>query len=606
MRITGSCPGEMVCSVCFRHTPETSDLHRAARIGRQATVATSPGWGAHRPSRSSQLKVFGGSDDDTLMVHGVRLASVTLGALIAVFVVLPAAPVAAAQRFASALSSDTTGSCTQAAPCQLGHAIGGASAGDEVIVEPGDYAVSSPLNAPVSMDLHGVAGQPRPRLLGANNLNDATLSFKAGGTVRHLAIEASASLRDALTLESSVGEDLMLTSSGGDGAKAQGKGSTTTILRDSVVRTLAAGSGVAALKLREGGAGGDVALRNVTAIASGSGATGVRCETTVGRSTLVNVIARGDVADVDASMNGARCEASYSSFRPSLSPGLPAGTANQSQDPVFVNAAAGDFHPAPGSPTIDAGTADLLLGPSDPDGRARALGLAPDIGAFEFDPSAAPSQGQPPTGSIGPAMTAPPTPGVGSSPPPAPSLGRTVVVSPAGGVVLIKRRGHARFLPLSGSAELPVGSTVDTRRGTVRLVSAADGRGATQGMNFSAGVFSVGQSASSRGLTDIALAGSGLSSCRRQARARARSGATAQGARRKRAIRRLWGSGHGRFRTRGRYGAATVRGTNWLTEDYCDGTLVRVRRGKVAVADHHRKRTVMVRAGRSYFARASR
>ena len=35
-------------------------------------------------------------------------------------------------------------------------------------------------------------------------------------------------------------------------------------------------------------------------------------------------------------------------------------------------------------------------------------------------------------------------------------------------------------------------------------------------------------------------------------------------------MRKLWGSGKGRFRTRGRYAAATVRGTTWLMEDFCD------------------------------------
>ena len=50
-------------------------------------------------------------------------------------------------------------------------------------------------------------------------------------------------------------------------------------------------------------------------------------------------------------------------------------------------------------------------------------------------------------------------------------------------------------------------------------------------------------------------------------------------------VRKLWGDGRGRFRTRGRYGAATVRGTKWLTQDRCDGTRVRVVRGKVGVQD---------------------
>jgi len=49
-----------------------------------------------------------------------------------------------------------------------------------------------------------------------------------------------------------------------------------------------------------------------------------------------------------------------------------------------------------------------------------------------------------------------------------------------------------------------------------------------------------------------------------------------------------------------------VRGTLWLTADRCDGTLTRVTRGRVAVHDFRRRRTVLVRAGKSYLARARR
>jgi hypothetical protein len=37
--------------------------------------------------------------------------------------------------------------------------------------------------------------------------------------------------------------------------------------------------------------------------------------------------------------------------------------------------------------------------------------------------------------------------------------------------------------------------------------------------------------------------------------------------------------------------------------DRCDGTLTAVKRGRVAVRDFRRKRTVVVRAGKSYLAR---
>jgi hypothetical protein len=67
-------------------------------------------------------------------------------------------------------------------------------------------------------------------------------------------------------------------------------------------------------------------------------------------------------------------------------------------------------------------------------------------------------------------------------------------------------------------------------------------------------------------------------------------------------VRRLWATGKGRFRTRGRYSAATVRGTFWLTADRCDGTLTQVKQGKVAVSDFVKHKTVLVPAGKSYLA----
>ena len=47
-----------------------------------------------------------------------------------------------------------------------------------------------------------------------------------------------------------------------------------------------------------------------------------------------------------------------------------------------------------------------------------------------------------------------------------------------------------------------------------------------------------------------------------------------------------------------------MRGTRWLTEDRCDGTLTRVTNGAVVVRDFKRHRKVLVRAGHSYLAKA--
>ena len=60
----------------------------------------------------------------------------------------------------------------------------------------------------------------------------------------------------------------------------------------------------------------------------------------------------------------------------------------------------------------------------------------------------------------------------------------------------------------------------------------------------------------------------------------------------------------GRFRTKGKHSAATVVGTKWLVEDRCDSTLTRVKRGKVKVRDFAKKKTVTVRKGKRYIARA--
>jgi hypothetical protein len=103
-------------------------------------------------------------------------------------------------------------------------------------------------------------------------------------------------------------------------------------------------------------------------------------------------------------------------------------------------------------------------------------------------------------------------------------------------------------------------------------------------------------------MTALVLKGGRFAACPQRA-----SGATAEASRRRRAVRRLWSSDrHGRFRTHGNNSVATARGTRWLTEDYCGGTLTRVRAGAVAVRDRARRRTVLVKAGQSYLARAPR
>jgi dipeptidyl aminopeptidase/acylaminoacyl peptidase len=176
---------------------------------------------------------------------------------------------------------------------------------------------------------------------------------------------------------------------------------------------------------------------------------------------------------------------------------------------------------------------------------------------------------------------------------PPPVAGVSVNVAPVSGVVRVRVRGTNRFVSLASLRNVRVGSELDVTRGRVRLTSAARA-GRTQTGVFSQGRGVVQQERATR-LTTMTL--SGRLVCPR------RSSSSSGGAPRPR-VRRLWGNATGRFRTRGRFSSATVRGTVWLTEDRCDGTLVRVRTGRVAVRDFAQRRTVVVRAGQSYFARA--
>ena len=198
-----------------------------------------------------------------------------------------------------------------------------------------------------------------------------------------------------------------------------------------------------------------------------------------------------------------------------------------------------------------------------------------------------------------------PTPADAASemlPPPAPPVaGKRLNAAPVAGTVRVKAPGEDGYSTLASGSSIPIGSQVDATRGAVRITSAADLRGGTQAANFSEGAFTLRQRRQARPVTELVLTGGDFRSCGRRPSAK-RSNAPA-GISRRRARRGLWGQGKGRFRTRGRQGTATVRGTIWFTQDRCDGTLVRVRRGVVAVRDIKRGRKVLVRAGRSHLVR---
>lgn len=182
---------------------------------------------------------------------------------------------------------------------------------------------------------------------------------------------------------------------------------------------------------------------------------------------------------------------------------------------------------------------------------------------------------------------------------PRPVLGSTVNFAPVTGFAYVRTPAATRYRRLTIGRTLPVGTTIDSRRGKVRVRSVRNRRGPLQAADFYAGAFTVRQASTAAPITLIQAVGGDFRSCVLLSRNRAARQAQASKPR-----RRVWGSGRGRYRTRGRYGAATVRGTVWLTEDRCDGTLFVVRSGVVSVFDFALRRTVVVTAGHSYLVRA--
>jgi hypothetical protein len=163
-----------------------------------------------------------------------------------------------------------------------------------------------------------------------------------------------------------------------------------------------------------------------------------------------------------------------------------------------------------------------------------------------------------------------------AAPAPVPERGVAVVLEPVKGRVLVRPDGVRAYRRLEAGERLPVGTTVDAQDGAVRLTVARDGAGGTWRAVFSQGKFTVTQPRTGDPVTTLKLTGPSL---------RDTCGEATAARRRPRRVRRLWGDGRGRFRTEGHYAAATVRGTWWLVEDRCDGTLTRVKRGVVEVED---------------------
>jgi hypothetical protein len=315
---------------------------------------------------------------------------------IASLVVLAIAPAAqAAQRFAA--PAGTGGECTQAKPCELSSAVGGASAGDEVIVTTGTYTVKGSIFFPpaTNVQVHGDLSGPMPRI---NAAFPGPVFFmnRTGDSLSYLEIENDADGGAGALCYNSKLERVRVNVVGSSGVGAAEE--IDCAIRNSLFHV----AGTGAVGIRAFGrtpSPSSASARNVTAIVSGSGSKGALAtweEPVPGSFSLEleNSIVRGAETDLKAFGNGkgtANIAVDHSNYVTVLEEGgakVIAGAGNQTTPPLFVDKENSDFREAAGSPTIDAGIAGEL-GPLDLAGNTRIQGAAPDIGAYEATPAPA-------------------------------------------------------------------------------------------------------------------------------------------------------------------------------------------------------------------------
>ena len=201
--------------------------------------------------------------------------------------------------------------------------------------------------------------------------------------------------------------------------------------------------------------------------------------------------------------------------------------------------------------------------------------------------------------------------------PGAPTLGRTVNLQPVSGLVLIKV--HGVFVPLTELTQFPTNSVINALHGTLRLITAAGGHPATdaaakgkgkkgkgkvktQTGTFGGAIFKVSQA--HNGLATLSLVENAykgapsFATCKKGKAADATAAALSS-----KTLQLLKSNAKGKFTTKGKYGAATVRGTKWTIADRCNGTQIHDVTDSVAVTDFVHHKTIVLHAGQTYLAK---
>jgi hypothetical protein len=474
--------------------------------------------------------------------------------------------------------------------------ITGGNARDTVIQGSGSARVLN-IASGTQVGIYGVtlAGGRAATQDGGNILNDGSLGlFASRLTNGQAANGAGIASTGSLTITSSLIDHNVASEQGG----AIDSDSADVAVGDSTIfeNQAGLGGGISAI-----GDGETISLSHVTMAfnTSGGGAGGITVDGVVWAAYGSLFIGNeGDGVD------GSNCESPAANGQFSIEDGSNCGFQLNDVTPAQVGLATtlsdqGGPTPVltiPGQNSLAKDFANPCQSGLDQRMAPRDAAGACDVGAFEQGASAPPVTGfqipVPPT----PTPPAPvPTPTPTPTPTATPVAGKSVAGTVVEGKVLVKTRG-GKFVALDPTKPIPNGSTIDTKHGTIEITAQQKPGAPLQKAKFFDGIFKITQT---KKTTDLTL-NEALAKCpkKRSAHAAAKK--------KKPKTRKLWGNGSGSFRTRGQYSAATVRGTEWLVQDSCAGTLTRVKKGVVSVRDNVKRKTIVLRKGKKYLAKPRR
>lgn len=318
-----------------------------------------------------------------------------------------AAPAAATQHAAPG-GSATAAACPQAAPCALQRALAVSVPGEEIVLAPGDYHVDSSAATgctgaraaiqPGAVALHvnnryvhGVAGWPRPRIIGSARACTA-VAVDAAGRLQHVEVHGSNTTQPEgyALLVDGAGVALDVITGGANGAVQV---RNVAHIYDSVVRSRADGVGVLAyFGSNHNVAGSSSVLTNVTVLGRVVAASPADTATKVDIQCL-NSIATGGYRLENRAPASATVQRITMTLNRCLGAFSTDGGPNEAFDAILgtppgtLRLAPDGYHQLPGSNSIDTGLtltdATFLFSP-EIDGGPRNVGAGPDIGADEF------------------------------------------------------------------------------------------------------------------------------------------------------------------------------------------------------------------------------